>query len=112
METKARETLERIVKNLPIEETDYIQVPTDWGMVYIGMGLGFSDEPEMMQRDLMCWHGVYAIPYGNGQYLARTGLVSNCAKQEAVKHFMHDAVWMMEQFQMRDMMDKSYSLEN
>lgn len=112
METKPRETLERIARNLPTDSMDYVQVPTDWGLVYIALGEGFSEEPEMLERDMVCWHGVYAIPYGDGEYLARMGQVSRCPKEEAIKHFMHDAVWMLEQFALRDMGDKSFKLGN
>lgn len=108
MDTQAREALERVARNLPVKGLDFCRIPTDWGLVHIAIGRGYSTEPKM---GVISWQGVYAITYGRNA-MARMGEVSgNASKNEALQHFLGDAVWMYRLFDERDMLDESYTLD-
>lgn len=105
MDANALTRLERIARNLPCFNTmDYMRVPTDYGLVYIAMGRGYSSDPKL---GIITWQGVWAIQYGRHS-LGRIGEVAgNATKNEALTHFLGDAVWMYEKLSDRHLLDES-----
>lgn len=109
MESLARERLERIARNFPCASMDYVMKPTDWGEVYIAIGRGTSSDAGLL--GFVCWHGIYAIPYGGEKWMARSGEVAgNCSKKTALETLLGDAVWFLRHFAERDMLDESFKL--
>lgn len=108
MDAATLEKLERIARNFPCQEMDYIKEPTKWGEVYIAIGRGVSSDADLL--GFTCWHGVYSIPYGT-QQMARSGEVAgSCSKKVAIETFLGDAVWFLRHFEERNMLDESFKL--
>ena len=110
MEAVEFERLERIAKNLPVwpGTLTYGHVETELGPVYIALGRGYSAEPQFKP---ICWHGVYAINYGEIKGMCRPGQVNGGATlAQAQQAFLDDAFWFLEQLSERQMNDRSYSL--
>lgn len=91
-----------------IQNIDYCQIKTEFGPVYVAIGRGPTSDPEM---GIMTWQGAYAVIYGGGHFLGRTGEVSsNASKEEALQHFVNDARNLYAMMAYREMNDESFKL--
>ena len=102
--------LERIAKNLPVWpgtlKLGYVE--TEHGPVYMAVGRGHTKEPGFGP---VCWHGVYAINYGEIKGMARTAQIpGKVSLKEAQEVLVNDAFWFLEQMALRQMNDRSYNL--
>ena len=101
--------LERIARNLPVwpGTMTYGQVVTELGPVYIALGRGYGQD----EFAPICWHGIYAINYGEIKGMCRPGQVPGSASRAAAQQaFLDDAMWFLEQMDARAMNDRSYNL--
>ena len=106
MEAASLIKMERIANNLPAKDMEFGRVETKLGPIHFAVGRGPGIEFEGIT-----WHGVWGFDYGDEKGIARLGeCPGELTLKEAQQQFVDDAAQQMALFNVRGMMDESYSL--
>ena len=101
---------ERMVGNLPVPPGDMHKgmKHTNHGPIYMAAGRGFGEESVGH-----VWHCAYAFDYGDEKSVAQIGEEDGDYTLEEVWQQLFDRAYVnMMEFKKRDMLDKSFRLQN